>query len=247
MRQDIEVRPDAGFQRLRIVLRQAGHAHGGGGLPVIVMQRVQGKSQMTVLVLDDGVPPARCAVIGGQADGARIMPNPAILQGAREGQAAMAGDHAIRPGQIQFLGENLVRVRGKEKPVDPAGRTVKHGQTVVAKTQIQPLGQRRHPGAVVIAHPRAGVGKPSRGETVAGRAGREAAAAIGRAFGELLLAIAHHCGDTGFADQRQAGDRIGAISHDIAGADHPLRRDAMVPRGSEQRLQCLEIAIDAPE
>jgi hypothetical protein len=165
------------LQRRRVALGKPCFAHGPRGALVVVVQRVVADPQPARLGCQHGEPAARRAVIGGHADGARIVPE-GLADQAREGQAAMAGDDALRAGRGDLLGQRGVGRGGEQEAADVARPAMHHRQAPPAEGDVDPPGQRCHPGAMARGHLGARMGVPAARQQVAGGAGLEAAAAI---------------------------------------------------------------------
>src|SRR6185312_4498983 len=87
--------------------------------------------------------------------------------------------------------------RGEHELVDPADAAMDDGEPQTADAEIDAAGQAAEPGARLAVDLRIGVGVPSGGRALAGAAFGKAAAAVGAARAELLVAIAHDDVDSG--------------------------------------------------
>ena len=82
-----------------------------------------------------------------------------------------------------------------------------------------------------------------RRQEIAGGARCEPTTAAVGVGGDRLLDVAHHHGDPGGAHQIDRGLRVGAVGHDIAGANRALGRNAEALSLGEHSSGGFEIAV----
>src|SRR5487761_2697666 len=167
--QYVAVQPQAVVQRQRIAFGQPGLAHLLGRRGEFVIEGVVLDAQSAAAWHDGAVPGARRAVVGRHADGAGVVPEPAI-DDLGEGQPAVAAKYAVAAAQRDLFALDRDRRRGKDIAADVLQAAVYHGQTASSDFQMQPARQRAHPGARVIVEHAAGESVPPRREPVAGTA-----------------------------------------------------------------------------
>jgi len=129
---------------------------------VVIFEREVPDLDCTVAGLEQAEPDARRAVVGGNADGAWVVPQQAVDH-ARERDAAMAADDAVAPCIPDELPEVVVRARTEDELVDPLRAAVDDGEPTPAHQQIDAARQAPHPAAGVLVEHRVGMGVPGGG------------------------------------------------------------------------------------
>src|SRR5690348_495471 len=108
---------------------------------------------------EQAVPGARRAVIGGHADCARIVPEPAVDH-LGEGNAAMPADDTVCARPIELLALHRRRCRGEDETVDLPHAAMDDGEPPSRQLDIEPARQTRHPDARLAIEMAVGMGVP---------------------------------------------------------------------------------------
>ena len=195
---------------------------------------------------DNAEPDARVAFVGGHAERAGVVPEAAIDR-LRERQAAMPGEDRIDIEEFEIMRLHACRRRGEHKAVLLGRRAMDDGDAQAVHDNVQPAGGRAEKSAPVFIQLPHRVGEPVGRQPVAFAARRETTPAIGRAGGDLVLAIAADEAHARFAEAIDDAARIGAIGDEVAGRDHAVGRYADATRFGEKRIKRVEIRIGSAE
>src|SRR4029077_8651829 len=126
----VDARPQARHQRARIAVGVAGTAHDGSGAVMIVGEAARGEEEVAALQADESVPDIGRAVVGRDADDARIEPGaPAHLLDERH--AGVTGNDDIAPALLPPPGDDLA-LGGEDETVDQVDAAMDHAQPPAA-------------------------------------------------------------------------------------------------------------------
>mmetsp|Transcript_10302 Transcript_10302/g.24687 ORF Transcript_10302/g.24687 Transcript_10302/m.24687 type:complete len:312 (-) Transcript_10302:2-937(-) len=235
--------------------------NGIGGLLNLIVQGPDGDLQASLPTrLQHGVPAPGRAVVRGHAQDASVDPEPAAAarvgglwrHQAREGDPAVAADHALHarrqaPEAVPELG---VGRGGPQELADVPWAAVHHCKAPPSYRELNAPGQAAHPvpQVRVVGQMARDVSIPVEAVGVASAILREAAAAVRLAHADALLAVAQEAPRARGPEQLRGLQGLRAVGHDVAGVDHPLRRDVkLLARHAEHGLQGLEVGVGSAE
>src|SRR5262249_40519251 len=139
------------------------------------------------------------------------------------------------------------RRRREYESIDLLNPAMDHGEAQTDKFESNSPRQACHPGSRIGPELRQRVREPGRREALTRAACRNPGAAIIGAACQALFAIAHDDATPAGWNQVHGGGCVGAIGHDIVGADHVLGVYSEACGLFEESLRRLEVAVGAAE
>ena len=169
----------------------------------------------------------RCAVVGRHADDTGVDPHPPRCLPLKSHPAMPCDDPVHRTDAVLYrLPFRVKHGLGRDGP-DEAGDImvppVDHGIALSGVVKAEDIRHLPHPVPLRLGDLRAGVAVPADRQQITGAAILEPAAAVHRTCGKLLFTIPRHHRDATVLHPAADGMGIGAIGHDVAGANHPVR------------------------
>jgi len=188
------------------------------------------------------------AVAAGQAPMGGAAEPTTLIRAART-DIKVIGIYGQSGSYIKFVAKAGISDPTQLKKVGVVPGSVSEFSTdlMLAKFNIDPERQASHPRQCLRIERTGSVSEPASGQSLTRATGRESAAAIGRASGEVFLAVAFDHMAPRLAYQLDGRGRISPIGHDVTRANNAVGRNAELRRLIEERPRCFEIAVRASE